>query len=90
MTLAKAAADESQSHLQQAGVDRIANTQTRPPLSFLGDKNPPDGYDVAVPREIFRRNGVARIEFIAPKIKTFLAGTTARQYRFSVNSIGQT
>ncbi|WP_168189813.1 transporter substrate-binding domain-containing protein [Herbaspirillum sp. VT-16-41] len=90
MPLAQAAADDSLSRLQQAGVVRIANTQTSPPWSYLDDKNQPDGYDVAVAREIFRRIGVARIEFIADKFKNFVEGINARKYDVVVNSMART
>lgn len=87
---ALAAGDESLSRLQQAGVVRVANTQTSPPWSYLDDKNQPDGYDVAVAREIFRRVGVPKIEFVADKFKNFVEGINAKKYDVVVNSMART
>jgi len=85
-----AAGDESLSRLQQRGVVYVANTQVSPPWSYLDDKNQPDGYDVAVAREIFRRIGVARGEFVADKFKNFIEGINAKKYDVVVNSMART
>jgi len=85
-----AAGDESLSRLQQRGVVYVANTQVSPPWSYLDDKNQPDGYDVAVAREIFRRIGVARVEFVADKFKNFIEGINAKKYDVVVNSMART
>ena len=87
---AYAAGDESLSRLQQRGVVYVANTQVSPPWSYLDSKNQPDGYDVAVAREIFRRIGVARVEFVADKFKNFIEGINAKKYDVVVNSMART
>lgn len=87
---AYAAGDESLSRLQQRGVVYVANTQESPPWSFIDSKNQPDGYDVAVAREIFRRIGVAKVEFVADKFKNFVEGVNAKKYDVVVNSMART
>lgn len=87
---ARAAGDESLSRLQQRGLVYVANTQVSPPWSYLDNNNQPDGYDVAVAREIFRRIGVAKVEFIADKFKNFVEGINAKKYDVVVNSMART
>lgn len=89
-TAAYAASDESLSRLQQRGVVVVANTQTSPPWSYLGADGQPAGYDVAVAREVFRRVGVARVEFVADKFKNFIEGIKTKKYDVVVNSMART
>jgi cystine transport system substrate-binding protein len=89
-TLSAHAADNSLSVLQERGVVRVANTQTSPPWSFLGPDNAPAGYDVAVAREMFRRIGIPKVEFVADKFKNFLEGISTRKYDVVVNSLART
>ncbi|MBB3213089.1 cystine transport system substrate-binding protein [Herbaspirillum sp. Sphag1AN] len=87
---AHASGDDSLSRLQQRGVVYVANTQASPPWSYLDEKNQPDGYDVAVAREIFRRIGIAKVEFVADKFKNFVEGIRAQKYDVVVNSMART
>jgi cystine transport system substrate-binding protein len=87
---ALAQADDSLSRLQSKGVVRVANTQTSPPWSFLGADNQPDGYDVVVAREIFKRIGVAKVEFVGDKFKNLVEGLNAQKYDVVVNSLART
>jgi cystine transport system substrate-binding protein len=87
---AHAQADESLSRLQKKGVVLVANTQASPPWSYLDDKNEAAGYDVAVAREIFKRIGVAKVEFVADKFKNFIEGINAKKYDVVVNSMART
>jgi cystine transport system substrate-binding protein len=87
---AQAAGDDSLSRLQQRGVVCVANTQISPPWSYLDANNQPAGYDVAVAREIFRRIGVAKVEFIADKFKNFVEGINGKKYDVVVNSMART
>jgi cystine transport system substrate-binding protein len=89
-TLTAHAADDSLTALQQRGVVRVANTQTSPPWSFLGPDNAPAGYDVAVAREMFRRIGIPKIEFVGDKFKNFLEGIQTKKYDVVVNSLART
>ena len=89
-SLATAQADDSLTRLQKAGVVKVANTQESPPWSYLGADNLPTGYDVAVAREIFRRLGVAKVEFVADKFKHFIDGVNAKKYDVVVNSLART
>lgn len=84
------AADDTLNELRQRGVVRVANTQTSPPWSFLGPDNAPAGYDVAVAREMFRRIGIPKIEFVADKFKNFIEGINTRKYDVVVNSLART
>jgi cystine transport system substrate-binding protein len=90
ITLSAHAADNSLSLLQERGVVRVANTQTSPPWSFLGPDNAPAGYDVAVARDMFRRIGIPKVEFVADKFKNFLEGISTRKYDVVVNSLART
>ncbi|ALM85637.1 transporter substrate-binding domain-containing protein [Bordetella sp. N] len=87
---ADATADASLEKLLKRGVVRVANTQTSPPWSFLGMDNQPDGYDVAVAREMFKRIGIPKVEFIADKFKNFIEGINTQKYDVVVNSLAKT
>jgi cystine transport system substrate-binding protein len=89
-TLASAQADDSLARLQKKGVVLVASTQESPPWSYVGADNQPAGYDVAVAREIFRRLGVAKVEFVADKFKHFIDGVNAKKYDVVVNSLART
>jgi L-cystine transport system substrate-binding protein len=73
-----------------AGVIRIANTQSSPPWSFLNDQNKPDGYDVDMAREVARRLGVPKIEFVADSFKNFVAGLKTDKYDLVMNDLTPT
>lgn len=89
-SVAHAQVDDSLSRLQKKGVVTVANTQESPPWSYIGDDNLPTGYDVAVAREIFKRLGVAKVEFVADKFKFFIDGVNSRKYDVVVNSLART
>jgi cystine transport system substrate-binding protein len=72
------------------GVIRIANTQSSPPWTYVGDDNKPAGYDVEVAKEVARRIGVARIEFIADSGKNFVEGLKAGKYDLVMNDMTPT
>ncbi|OWT80284.1 cysteine ABC transporter substrate-binding protein [Achromobacter sp. HZ28] len=84
------AADTSLDALLKQGSVRVANTQTSPPWSFLDANNKPDGYDVAVAQEMFRRIGIPKVEFIADKFKNFIEGINTKKYDVVVNSLART
>ncbi|MNK42688.1 Cystine-binding periplasmic protein precursor [compost metagenome] len=73
-----------------AGVIRIANTQASPPWSMLDDKNQPAGYDVEVAKEVAKRIGVARVEFVADLFKNFVEGLKAGKYDLVMNDLTPT
>lgn len=75
---------------RSAGVIRIANTQASPPWSLLDDKNQPSGYDVEVAKEVAKRIGVAKIEFIADLFKNFVEGLKADKYDLVMNDLTPT
>ncbi|QOF80404.1 transporter substrate-binding domain-containing protein [Variovorax sp. 38R] len=72
------------------GVIRIANTQASPPWSMLDDKNQPAGYDVEVAKEVAKRIGVARVEFVADLFKNFVEGLKAGKYDLVMNDLTPT
>jgi cystine transport system substrate-binding protein len=73
-----------------SGVIRVANTQASPPWSMLDDKNQPAGYDVEVAREVAKRIGVARVEFVADLFKNFVEGLKAGKYELVMNDLTPT
>lgn len=83
-------ADDSLKVIQERGVIRIANTQSSPPWSFLGDDNKPAGYDVAMAQEVAKRIGVAKVEFVADSFKNFVEGLKADKYDLVMNDVTPT
>ncbi|WP_233101899.1 transporter substrate-binding domain-containing protein [Variovorax sp. IB41] len=75
---------------RSSGVIRIANTQASPPWSMLDDKNQPAGYDVEVAKEVARRIGVAKVEFVADLFKNFVEGLKAGKYDLVMNDLTPT
>lgn len=73
-----------------SGVIRIANTQASPPWSLLDDSNLPAGYDVEVAKEVARRIGVGRVEFVADLFKNFVEGLKAGKYDLVMNDLTPT
>lgn len=73
-----------------SGVIRVANTQASPPWSLLDDRNQPSGYDVEVAKEVARRIGVARVEFVADLFKNFVEGLKAGKYELVMNDLTPT
>lgn len=72
------------------GVIRVANTLASPPWSLLDEKNQPSGYDVEIAKEVARRIGVARVEFIADLFKNFVEGLKADKYDLVMNDLTPT
>jgi len=85
-----ALAEESLQTLRDRGVIRIANTQASPPWSYLGQDNQPAGYDVAIAKELAKRIGVAKVEFIADSFKSFVEGLKADKYDLVMNDLTPT
>lgn len=80
----------SLARIMKAGVIRVANTQTSPPWSMLGSDNKPTGYDVAMARELAKRMGVARVEFVADSYKNFVSGLKTGKYDLVMNDLTPT
>ncbi len=78
------------SHARATGVIRIANTQASPPWSMLDDRNQPAGYDVEVAKEVAKRIGVAKVEFVADLFKNFVEGLKAGKYELVMNDLTPT
>lgn len=87
---AHAAEDDSLSRLVSTGTVHVANTQASPPLSFINSENKPDGYDIAVAREIFKRLGVPNVVFVADKFSSFVPSIQARKYDVVINGMAKT
>jgi len=73
-----------------AGVIRIANTQSSPPWSMLGDDDKPTGYDVAVALEVAKCIGVPKVRFIADTYKNFVEGLKTDKYDLVMNDLTPT
>lgn len=73
--------------VRAAGVIRVVQTQANPPWNFL-ENGKPAGYDVDVARELARRLGIARVEFVISNFQGFIPGVQAG--RFDVVISGQT
>ncbi|MGK3125903.1 transporter substrate-binding domain-containing protein [Candidatus Pantoea formicae] len=84
------AADNTLAELRAKGDIRIANTQASPPWSFINDQNQPDGYDVAMAKEIAKRIGVPHITFIADTFKNFVEGLKTGKYDLVMNDLTPT
>lgn len=72
------------------GFIRIANTQSSPPWTYVGLDNKPAGYDVEVAREVVKRIGIPRIEFIADSGKNFVEGLKSGKYELVMNDMTPT
>lgn len=69
---------------------RIANTQSSPPWSMLGEDNKPTGYDVAVAKELVKRMSIDNVEFIADTYKNFVSGLKTGKYELVMNDLTPT
>lgn len=74
--------------VRERGVLVVANTQASPPFSFLDTSGQVTGYDVDVAREVAKRIGVKRVEFVAGTFANFILGVQSR--RFDMVISGQT
>ncbi|OON42134.1 cysteine ABC transporter substrate-binding protein [Izhakiella australiensis] len=84
------AADNSLADIRAKGEIRIANTQASPPWSFINDRDQPDGYDVAMAKEVAKRIGIARVTFIADTFKNFVEGLKTDKYDLVMNDLTPT
>lgn len=89
-TFTASAADNSLAELRAKGEIRIANTQASPPWSFINDQNQPDGYDVAMAKEIAKRIGIPHIVFVADTFKNFVEGLKTGKYDLVMNDLTPT
>ncbi|EGX59777.1 solute-binding periplasmic protein [Streptomyces zinciresistens K42] len=69
------------------GTLRVALTQANPPWNFLKDDKPA-GYDVDVARELAKRLGIGKVEFVGSDFGSFIGGVRAG--RFDIVVSGQT
>lgn len=83
-------AGDSLDRIMKTQVIRIANTQTSPPWSMLGADNKPTGYDVAVAKELAKRMGIAKVEFVADTYKNFVSGLKTSKYDLVMNDLTPT
>ena len=74
--------------VREKNVVRVANTQANPPWNFVDGANGVSGYDVDLAREIAKRIGVEKVEFVRGTFETFIAGVDANRYDMVVS--GQT
>jgi len=85
-----AVAADSLERIKSEQIIRIANTQTSPPWSMLGDDNKPTGYDVAMARELAKRMGIAKVVFTADTYKNFVSGLKTGKYDLVMNDLTPT
>ncbi|RZI54772.1 MAG: transporter substrate-binding domain-containing protein [Pseudomonas sp.] len=83
-------APDALARIKAAGTAQVATTFTSRPWSYLDDQNQPDGYDVAVSREIFKRIGVAHVEFVADKFANFVESLKTHKYDLVVSGMANT
>ena len=74
--------------VREKNVVRVANTQANPPWNYVDGANGLSGYDVDLAREIAKRIGVDKVEFVKGTFETFIAGVDANRYDMVVS--GQT
>ncbi|AUA33300.1 transporter substrate-binding domain-containing protein [Pseudomonas sp. SGAir0191] len=89
-TSMSAYAEDSLKVIKERGVIRIANTQSSPPWSYLGEDNNAAGYDVAIAKEVARRIGVSKVEFVADSFKNFVEGLKTDKYDVVMNDVTPT
>ncbi|MGY3529095.1 MULTISPECIES: transporter substrate-binding domain-containing protein [Bradyrhizobium] len=82
--------DTKLASIRSKGVMRVAITQTSPPWTYLGDDNQPAGYDVEVVKEVAKRMGVAKLEFVIDSYKNFVEGLEADKYDTVFNDLSPT
>ena len=83
-----AASDSTLDNARSKGTLRVALTEANPPWNFLDGDNEPAGYDVDVARELAKRLGIGKVEFIGSDFGSFIEGVRAR--RFDIVISGQT
>lgn len=76
------------SSVREKKVLRVANTQANPPWNFVDNSDKVAGYDVDLAREIAKRIGVDKVEFVRGTFETFIPGLKANRYDIVVS--GQT
>lgn len=72
------------------GFIRVSNTQADPPWSFLNKQNQLVGYDVDVARQLARRMGVGRVEFVRGNFDTFIPGLQAGKWDIVISGMTPT
>jgi len=87
---AEATTDDSLSKLLKTGVVTVANTQTSAPWSYIDNDNQPVGYDVAFAKEVFKRIGIPKVEFVADKFSNFVESIKTHKYDVVINSMAKT
>ena len=90
MQPAHGAGDHLLAHIKADGVLRIANTQSSPPWTFLNEANQPVGYDIDMAKEVARRMGIPKVEFVADSFKNFVEGLKADKYDLVMNDLTPT
>ncbi|WP_117139588.1 transporter substrate-binding domain-containing protein [Pseudomonas amygdali] len=85
-----ACAEDSLKVIKERGVIRVANTQSSPPWSYLGEDNNAAGYDVAIAKEVAKRIGVPKVEFVADSFKNFVEGLKTDKYDVVMNDVTPT
>ncbi len=83
-----AASDSTLDNARSKGTLRVALTQANPPWNFLDGDNEPVGYDVDVARELAKRLGIGKVEFVGSDFGSFIEGVRAN--RFDIVISGQT
>jgi polar amino acid transport system substrate-binding protein len=69
---------------------KVATDANWPPQSFMNKNNEMDGFDVSVAREIAKRLGVKKVEFVTPAWDIITAGNWHGRWDISVGSMAPT
>ncbi|MCT9934500.1 transporter substrate-binding domain-containing protein [Planotetraspora sp. A-T 1434] len=64
----------------------MALTQANPPWSFLDDAGQPAGYDVDVAKDLAKRLGIPRVDFIGSDYASFIGGIQADRFDIVVSA----
>ncbi|MGI5158777.1 transporter substrate-binding domain-containing protein [Microbispora sp. CA-102843] len=65
---------------------RVALTQANPPWNFLDDAGQPAGYDVDVAKDLAKRLGIPRVDFIGSDYASFIGGIQADRFDIVVSA----
>lgn len=79
-------AEDVLARARATGSLRVALTQANPPWNFLDDAGQPAGYDVDVAKDLAKRLGIPRVDFIGSDYASFIGGIRADRFDIVVSA----